>query len=711
MLIKSKYTLLVSILILFVFLSVANTADSTDKLRDLSHKLKANDTNKVLKLIKNGADVDVLNKQNLTPLAVAVDRNYIEISKVLLENGANPNFKTNDSLPLLIISAQQNWEIVKLLVQYGADVNCTDASGNTPLHNAAMFNQIETAKILKEKGAQIDKRNDKGILPLHIAASQGSSQIIDILLDPGSESAIADHERILGQMRHYGPRRDRYSPDLLTPDGSTPLWIAASQGHYEVVVNLLKRGASIEALERRSYGGVTPLWIASQNGKTKIVKELVDSGANLEATRPANGYTPLHTAVEQGHIDIVEYLLKNGASVDSKSSDGKTPLDIAHEKGFNDIVELLQKNPWQNTLFRLKPKVLTQEDIREIVKKHNFFCKKIGSVECESGEGFENKFYVLHNLDVVYDQASGLIWKRTSRYDNGDSGVQYNFALQYFQELNQEKFGGFKRWRMPTLEELLSLSENSINNSEAYYHINGLFRKPSSLFYSSDYIGYSSPWSFDFKDAACRRSQVSFAGSSTPFPRAVCSGDENIAYAELLLAQEKNKPLRCEPIIFEDLSDIHATIKKHGFCSRYYNFNLKTFMNDFEKIQINTEFFVKDNSTGLLWQSNGTKEELSVEEANLWIEELNKNLYAGFSNWRLPTFEEAMSLVELKQNPDSLYINSHFSNIESIWTSDRYDNHSMLSNKPSPVYVDFSFGGFQMYPFPKKARAVRIITK
>ena len=55
---------------------------------------------------------------------------------------------------------------------------------------------------------------------------------------------------------------------------------------------------------------------------------------------------------------------------------------------------------------------------------------------------------------------------------------------------------------------------------------------------------------------------------------------------------------------------------------------------------------VMDYATNLVWQQGGSSEYMEYEQAVNWVEELNRSGYAGFNDWRLPTLEEAMSLME-----------------------------------------------------------------
>jgi hypothetical protein len=116
----------------------------------------------------------------------------------------------------------------------------------------------------------------------------------------------------------------------------------------------------------------------------------------------------------------------------------------------------------------------------------------------------------------------------------------------------------------------------------------------------------------------------------------------------------------------------HSTIK--------HIYNLKA---------IGGEEVVVDNATGLMWHQNGSDEYMSQSKAKEWVRSLNSRGYAGYNDWRLPTLEEAASLLEsnkrkllesnkrklLESNKrNDLYIDPVFSNKQEwIWTGDSKD--------------------------------------
>jgi len=80
---------------------------------------------------------------------------------------------------------------------------------------------------------------------------------------------------------------------------------------------------------------------------------------------------------------------------------------------------------------------------------------------------------------------------------------------------------------------------------------------------------------------------------------------------------------------------------------------------------------VYDQAGGLMWQQAGSQDEMNYRDAKGFIAALNENRFAGFHDWRLPTLEEAISLVEPTRQNGGLYIDLIFDSCQKqVWTSD-----------------------------------------
>jgi hypothetical protein len=111
--------------------------------------------------------------------------------------------------------------------------------------------------------------------------------------------------------------------------------------------------------------------------------------------------------------------------------------------------------------------------------------------------------------------------------------------------------------------------------------------------------------------------------------------------------------------------------RKDGWSRAWSNPQGKGFPNEFELQQGDKVVF--DRATGLMWQQSGSPQYITFEKAKAYVTQLNINRFAGFSDWRLPTLEEAMSLMESQKLNGDLYIVPQFDKKQRwIWTTDTY---------------------------------------
>jgi uncharacterized protein len=95
-----------------------------------------------------------------------------------------------------------------------------------------------------------------------------------------------------------------------------------------------------------SPDGLTPLHIAARFGSGSALRRLLRRGADpLAIARDGSGAHPLHLAAAAGHSSIVGALLDAGAKADARQADGRTPRDLAREAGNRDVVEELDERP------------------------------------------------------------------------------------------------------------------------------------------------------------------------------------------------------------------------------------------------------------------------------------------------------------------------------------------------------------------------------
>ena len=112
--------------------------------------------------------------------------------------------------------------------------------------------------------------------------------------------------------------------------------------------------------------------------------------------------------------------------------------------------------------------------------------------------------------------------------------------------------------------------------------------------------------------------------------------------------------LRSQPQMVSETTGIANMVYARGFYHYDYN-KFGKFLNNFKA---NPDGTVTARATGLVWQAAGSDEFRSLERAHGYIEMLNRDRFAGYSDWRLPTVEELASLVQEKEYDQYLYINT-----------------------------------------------------
>lgn len=137
-------------------------------------------------------------------------------------------------------------------------------------------------------------------------------------------------------------------------------------------------------------------------------------------------------------------------------------------------------------------------------------------------------------------------------------------------------------------------------------------------------------------------------------------------------------PLRSEPQLIHHTSKLKETLERLNFFDRSYNPGGKVGKHLFFPRDHSGAKVIVDLATCLMWQESGSSDLLIWKGCQLYIKNLNKEKFAGYDDWRLPTLEEAMSLMEREKKNGYLYIDQVFDRKQRwIWTADCY-NESRL---------------------------------
>jgi serine/threonine protein kinase len=145
--------------------------------------------------------------------------------------------------------------------------------------------------------------------------------------------------------------------------------------------------------------------------------------------------------------------------------------------------------------------------------------------------------------------------------------------------------------------------------------------------------------------------------------------------------------------------EVESMIRRYDFYDDSFN-KSGSFKNKYAKTFIGNDTVITDEAAGLMWYAGPLSPAANFKKAEAVIKTLNRNKYGGFTDWRLPTLEEAASLLKRK-NIDNLYIDPEFPNgLIGIWTGDqqRFQTYWTVNFYKGIVYADSDLTDQQALP-------------
>ena len=175
-------------LVALVGFSISNAGS----YEDFFQAIKQDDANSIAALLKRGFDPNTPDPNGLNGLFLAVREPSLKVAAVLAEWPKTDVDKRNeaDETPLMMAALKGHVALVKQLLEKGADVNKT---GWAPLHYAATTatpGQLEIIALLLENHAYIDAESPNGTTPLMMAASYGTPSAVKLLLEEGADPLL-----------------------------------------------------------------------------------------------------------------------------------------------------------------------------------------------------------------------------------------------------------------------------------------------------------------------------------------------------------------------------------------------------------------------------------------------------------------------------------------------------------------------------------------
>jgi ankyrin repeat protein len=216
------------------------------------------------------------------------------------------------------IDAIKAGEFERVKAMVSAEPTLIDArsrSGDSAILTAVYHRQKEIVNLLVARGAKMS---------IFDACAAGELECLERLLQESASGAVG------------APGVNDYSPD-----GWTPLHLAAFFGHARIAELLLAHDADVTARSRGTNGN-TPLHAALAGNHKFVAGLLIGHGADVNAP-DAQGWRPLHLATAHNNMEVIKTLIAQGADVQAANGDAKTALTLATEKNYREAAALLRR--------------------------------------------------------------------------------------------------------------------------------------------------------------------------------------------------------------------------------------------------------------------------------------------------------------------------------------------------------------------------------
>lgn len=345
---------------------------------------------------------------HLNPFLTAAEYGQLDVIERIAQDhrfDINATRHQDQRSALHLAASNDHIDIVKFLLEHGAECTLGDSQGRTPLHTSVeKSNRCRCLQLLVGRKVDVNCGDKDGLTAWHLAASEGNIPALSIL-----RGFVAD-----GQLQLH----------LKANDGRTILHCAAQSSSKEILVFLMDH-YNQSAIHDTTLEGFTALHYAVKAKSLYAVEYLVDREFDTHAISN-DGSSTLHCAVDQDSkavYEIIEFLLKRGVDPCKVRKDGMTPIHLLLSTGPQTL-----KNPFIKLIeFETILRGLTQ---------------KATSLDSTNGAGLS----ALHQVcqlgeDPVY------VWRRTAipiLLQNGaDPTLQDNVgktALMYLVEFWKKSF-------------------------------------------------------------------------------------------------------------------------------------------------------------------------------------------------------------------------------------------------------------------------------